>query len=283
MVFDALPYTWRVLLPHRSTGLRTIAFVNQKGGTGKTTSAVSVAAILAELGHPTLLLDLDPQGGASAHLDTETDPGIAEVLAGDPWAPSIHASTTEGLDVAPGSPALASAEAGGLAPMVLRDRLRKLTPAHYEFAVIDTAPHLGMLYEFAVIDTAPHLGMLVVAALAAAELAIVPVECRPLAYRGLAGTLEVIEAVHADHNRMLTASKVLLLPTRLDRRTRIAPAVFDVLVQEYGRRILPAIPENVALSTASAYRQPITKHARSAPGAKAYQEVARGILRATRR
>ncbi len=231
--------------------MRTIAFVNQKGGTGKTTSAVSVAAILAELGHPTLLLDLDPQGGASAHLDTETDPGIAEVLAGDPWAPSIHASTTEGLDVAPGSPALASVEAEGLAPMVLRDRLRKLTPAHYEFAVLDTAPHLGML---------------VVAALAAAELAIVPMECRPLAYRGLAGTLEVIEAVHADHNRMLTASKVLLLPTRLDRRTRIAPAVFDVLVQEYGRRVLPAIPENVALSTASAYRQPITKHARSAPG-----------------
>ena len=87
--------------------------------------------------------------------------------------------------MAPGSPALASVEAGGLAPMVLRDRLRKLTPAHYEFAVIDTAPHLGML---------------VVAALAAAELAIVLVECRPLAYRGLAGTLEVIEAVHADHN-----------------------------------------------------------------------------------
>jgi len=240
--------------------MHTLAVVSQKGGTGKTTTAVNLAAIFAELGHPTLLIDLDPQAGASAHLDAEVDPGVAQVLGGGPWEPSTHGTEVDGLEVTPGSPALAVLE-GGINPAVLRERLRMIPPSRYELVIIDTAPHLGML---------------VVAALTASDAAIVPVECRPLALRGLAGTLEVIETVRADLNRKLTPAKVRLLPTRLDRRTAIAPDVYEVLVQDYGTRVLPPIPENAVLSTASAYRS--TKPSRGGAGFKAYREVAQELL-----
>ena len=249
--------------------MQVIVIASAKGGTGKTTTAVNLGAVLAdEMGRPTLLIDLDPQGGASVHLDATVgrgEPTIVEILRDKKWEESLRSTVVEGLYVAASSPKLATLVARGQIPATrLRIRLQALPPEQYEHVLIDCPPGLGQL---------------VVVALAAATLGLVPVECRPLAYQGLTGMLEFADSVRAEWNRELTRSRVLILPTRLDRRTSISKSVLEALQLEHGGRVLPAIPENVALSMASAYRKPIILHAPSAAGAVAYRQLARAIVK----
>lgn len=245
--------------------MHTVAIASPKGGTGKTTTAVNLAAVLAgEMGRPTLLIDLDPQGGALAHLDLQFRKDaqtLIEILDGRTWASSVCSTAIDELDVAPSSPKLASLEAAGRIPATrLRVRLREIPAGRYLHVLVDCPPGLR------------HL---VVVALAAADLVLVPVECRPLAYLGVSEVLEFVDTVRAHWNPELSRHRVWILPTRFDRRTKISEKVVAALELEHARHLLSPIPENVALSYASAARVPVTVSAPSSPGAKAYRQLAR--------
>jgi chromosome partitioning protein len=260
----------------RPQSCRVITLANQKGGVGKTTSAVNLAASLAMNGARVLVVDLDPQGNASTALDVDHRaglPSIYNVLVEDLPLESIVRPVAElpGLHCAPATIDLAGAEIE-LVPMVAREaRLRR------SLAAYDLSRH-----DYVFIDCPPSLGLLTVNALVAAAEVLIPIQCEYYALEGLEQLLRTVDLVQGHLNRELSVSTILL--TMYDARTRLASQVADEVRGHFGGIVLgPVIPRSVRVSEAPSYGQPVMTYDPTSSGAVAYLEAARELAsRATR-
>ena len=249
--------------------LKTIAISNQKGGSGKTTTAVSVAAALGEQGKRILVIDLDPQASASAWCGVKNgNRGLLDVLTdGASLADLVCTTDIECVDVIPASSWLGNAEralAGEVgAELALKKCIKKLPRGRWDFVLLDCPPTLGLL---------------TICALAASQEVLVPVECHVMALHGVAQLARTVEVVRERLNPSLQVSAILLC--RVDRRTRHSLEVAQTLRNRFGRRVLDAVVrENVKLAEAPSFARPITSYAPKSRGAEDYRCVAAELLK----
>jgi chromosome partitioning protein len=251
----------------RPTMGKVYAVANQKGGVGKTTTAVNVAACIAEAGYGTLLIDVDPQANATVGLGLprSQQPGLYEVLAGES-APTeaIVESSIENLRLLPASPELAGANIELPRIDGFEGKLREaIEPIRGE-------------YEYIVLDCPPSLGPLTVSALVAADRVIVPVQTEYYALEGLAGLLETLTLVQRELNPRLTVAGMLL--TMHDSRTRLGRDVEREVREHFAGLVFDTvIPRNVRVGEAPSYGLPVTHHDPHSAGAEAYFELAKEV------
>lgn len=245
---------------------RVIAFANQKGGVAKTTSTVSIAAALTELGQRVLAVDLDPQASLtfSFGIDPEElEHSIHDVLVGRvPIGKVIH--QLDEADVVPSNIELAGAEA------------YLLTRTGREFALRGALEDTLAYYDFILLDCPPSLGVLTINALTAANEAIIPLQCEALSHRGVGMLLDTIGDVRRLTNRGLQVRGVL--PTMFDPRVGHSREILASVGERHGLEVLqPAIPKTVRFAEAPQRGRSILKHAGRHAGATAYRDVARSI------
>ncbi len=259
---------------------RTLALMNQKGGVGKTTTAVNLAAGLARLGQRTLLIDLDPQAHASLHLGIEPDenqPSVYDVL----MDPSLDPSTAirnsgERLDVLAAETDLAAAESE-LAP--LADRTSRLGNA---------IGKLAHRYDAVLIDCPPSLGLLTINALACAHQVLIPMQAHFLALHGVGKLLETVKMLSGSVNPELRVMGIVLCAYDAQAsHTREVVADLDDFLSSAagtgepwdGARVLqPAVRRNIKLAECPSFGQTIFEYAPGAPGAEDYEALARSVL-----
>lgn len=247
---------------------RTISFANQKGGVGKTTSAVNLGACLAEAGLQVLLVDLDPQGNASTGLGVDrsaVEIGTYEVLGGVPAGDAIWTTEVDGLSIIPSSIDLAGAEVELVSAFSRETKLRQaLEPIADEFHAI-------------MIDSPPSLGLLTVNALVAADAVVIPIQCEYYALEGLGQLMRTLELVRDGLNDRLRVGGVVL--TMYNGRTRLAEQVVAEVRRYFADAVFETvIPRNVRVSEAPGYGRPITRYDPSSPGAKAYRSLASEMI-----
>ena len=242
---------------------RIYALANQKGGVGKTTTAINVAACIAEAGARVLLVDFDPQANATTGLGLRPPRGRStyDLLHGAAMSDIIVETTTPGLALAPAHPDLAAA-AVELPDRGDRDRILGAALAE-----------VGDEYPYVLVDCPPSLGMLTIKSLAAANRLIVPVQCEYYALEGLAQLLGTIEMVQSYLNKALRITTVLL--TMYDSRTRLADQVAaDVRNHFTGLVVEAVIPRNVRVSEAPGYGQTVMTYDPGSRGAISYLQAA---------
>lgn len=247
--------------------MKTLAISNQKGGAGKTTTAINLSACLAEKGRRVLLIDLDPQACASAWCGVrDGGRGLLEALTDNADLGDLVVPTkTPGLELVPSSSWLANVDkalAGEVgAELILRDRLAAL-PQRWDVVVIDCPPALGLL---------------TVSALAAVRDVLVPVEASVMTLAGLARLSETVDVIRRRLNPDLALSAVLAC--RVDLRRNLAREVLESMRKTFGQAVLQAVVrENVRLAEAWSYAQPITTYDTTSRGAEDYRAVADELL-----
>ncbi len=250
-------------------GARIVAVANQKGGVGKTTTAVNVGAYLA-LGLRVLLLDLDPQANATSSLGIEpggVELSTYEALLGEAALRQTIVATGHGqLDLAPASRALAGAQVELIDMLEREQRLRS--------ALADVQAD----YDLVLVDTPPSLGILTLNALVAADLLLAPVQCEYLALEGVAQLMETIDLVRATLNPRLELLGMVM--TMYDPRTRLSSQVVDEVRRHFPERTFDTvIPRSVRLSEAPSFGQPVLQYEPSSRGAVAYADLAQELLR----
>jgi chromosome partitioning protein len=247
---------------------RVIAIANQKGGVGKTTTAVNLGACLAELGFRTLVVDLDPQGNASTGLGINPralEASMYDVLLGEtPMEDCIEGSSVRNLFVAPASLDLAGAEIE-LVPAFSRElRLRN---------AIDSVKED---YDYVLIDCPPSLGLLTINAFAAATEVLVPIQCEYYALEGLGQLVRNVDLVKRNLNDRLEISTIILV--MYDARTKLADQVAAEVREHFGEKVCRQIvPRTVRLSEAPSFGQPIITFDPSSRGSIAYRQLAKEV------
>lgn len=248
---------------------RVLAVVNQKGGVGKSTTAVNLAASLGDLGQRVLLVDLDPQGNATSGfgLDkNQRDLCIYDALLGDTKIEEIIEPTqVENVFVAPATIQLAGAEIELVSAMSREGRLR-----------VVLQPVLGD-FDFVIIDCPPSLGLLTVNALTVADGLIVPVQCEYYALEGLSKLIDSVRLVKTHLNPDLDIFGAVM--TMYDSRTRLSQQVVEEVQDFFGDRVFSTlIPRTVRLSEAPSHGKPVTVYDPSGRGADAYRQLAKEVL-----
>jgi chromosome partitioning protein len=243
---------------------RVLAVANQKGGVGKSTTAVNIGAYLALAGARVLVIDLDPQGNASTGLGLDhrdVEPSIYDVLTGEaPAASAVRATGVPNLYVLPSTIDLAGAEVELVSAMSREARLRRaLQPVDHQ-------------YETILVDCPPSLGLLTVNALAAADELLIPIQCEYYALEGLGQLLRNVELVRANLNPELRIGGIVL--TMYDGRTRLALQVVDEVRKHFTDIVYQTVvPRSVRLSEAPGYGLPIALYDPLSRGGIAYRDL----------
>ncbi len=260
---------------------RVMVVANQKGGVGKTTTTVNMAAALAQGGLRVLVVDLDPQGNASTALSIDHHRGTPStydaIVDGTPLTEIVQKSPeVENLFVVPATIDLAGAEIELVSMVARESRLRKALHAHPQI-LAETEDR----FDYVLIDCPPSLGLLTLNALVAGDEMLIPIQAEYYALEGLGQLLETVEMVKAHLNPGLDVSTIVL--TMYDARTRLSAGVAEEVRGHFGDQVLrTAIPRSVRISEAPSYGQTVMTYDPSSPGALSYLEAAREMaLRVT--
>lgn len=252
--------------------MRTIAVVNQKGGTAKTSTAVNLAAALAEEGRRVLVVDLDPQHSATDWMlgtaltdGADIGKGVFSILVENGNVSGIlHRTPVEGVDIVPSSSWLVGAE------RALASEVGAETVLQRKLAEVSG-------YDYVLLDCPPQLGILTVNALVACREVLVPVEAHVMALSGLAQLLETVELVRERLNPELEVTGIL--PCRVDARTRHSREVVGQLRERFRDLVYPTVVrENVRLAEAPSFGEPITVYEPSSAGAEDYRALAQDVI-----
>ena len=248
---------------------KVMAIINQKGGVGKSTTAINLSAALGELGKQVLLVDLDPQGNSSSGLGIEKsqvhncvyDVLLNDVAIEDVIIPDVG----EGLDLVPATINLAGAEVELVSEMARENRLK------------DAVGSLRGKYDYVFIDCPPSLGLLTVNALVAADKLLIPIQCEFYALEGVTKLLDSMKRVKTRLNPTLDIFGVLL--TMYDGRTTLSRQVVEEVRSYFGKTVFTTlIPRTVKLSEAPSFGQPITQYDPSGKGAQSYVNIAKEVV-----
>ena len=245
-----------------------LSLVNQKGGVGKTTTAVSLTAALTELGSRVLLCDFDPQANATSGMGVEKSQGrptIYDVIINEAEPASVLIHTKYG-DLLPSGPDLAGA---GIELVSMERR---------EFRLRDALKSMEQNYDFILIDCPPSLELLTLNALCAADQVLIPVQCEYYALEGLSDLMATLRAIKRTYHPTISIFGLVL--TMYDGRTNLSSQVAQEVRQHFpGKVFATVIPRNVRLSEAPSYGLPITAYDRGSRGAERYLELSREILK----
>ena len=245
---------------------RVYALANQKGGVGKTTTAINLAACLAEAGERTLVVDLDPQANATSGLGERANGSSSlDLLDGLPLEGLAKPTRFARLDLVPSKPDLAGAAV---------ELSRRADGERY---LADALAGASESYSFVFVDCPPSLGPLTVNALAAVDRVLVPVQAEYYALEGLAQLVGSVELVRARLNARLSLGGVLL--TMVDRRTRLAAEVAAEVRKHFGELVFrTSVPRSVRVAEAPSHGLPLTSYDRDSAGADAYWKVAMELV-----
>ena len=242
-------------------------FVNQKGGVGKTTSAINIGAYLAEAGKKVLLVDFDSQGNMSSGVGLSKDkPTIYELMAGQASAEQVIRHTpVDNLDAIP-----ASIDLSGAAIELVGQKER-------DFFLKRSLEPVKNKYDYILIDCPPSLGILTLNGLAAADAVLIPMQCEYFALEGISLLLQTVKKVQKSINPSLTIGGIFF--TMYDSRTRLAQEVVTQVKAYFGDSVFNTIiPRNVRLSEAPSHGVPICKYDPNCQGAKSYKSLAEEVI-----
>ncbi|MDT8428039.1 MAG: ParA family protein [Pseudomonadales bacterium] len=253
---------------------RILAIANQKGGVGKTTTSVNLAASLRATKRQVLLVDMDPQGNATmgSGIDkAELELSIYDVLtAGANCVDAIVQTADNGFDILPANGDLTAAEIELLGHENRESILRRVLQS------------LEQRYDYIVIDCPPSLNMLTLNALVAAQGVLIPMQCEYYALEGLSALVETINAIRASHNPQLQIEGILR--TMYDPRNKLTSEVSNQLFHHFGDRVYrTVVPRNIRLAEAPSYGMPVLKYDRQSRGSLAYLALAGEMLRRSER
>ncbi len=264
-----VPFTQKPPVTHSIGQTKILAIINQKGGVGKSTTAVNLAAALGAMNKEVLLVDLDPQGNATSGYGIdkrELDGCVYDALLGEtPVEEVILAGVGKGVDVLPSTINLAGAEVELVNEMARENRLKSA---------------LGSLrgrYDYILIDCPPSLGLLTINALVAADKLLVPIQCEFYALEGVTKLLDSMNRVKKMLNPSLDIFGIVM--TMYDSRTNLSNQVVNEVRSFFGKTVFETmIPRTVKLSEAPSYGQPIIEYAPDNKGTEAYNELAREVI-----